>query len=283
MSSPIFLCAICNVSSGSCSEDCKFCTQSIHHNADIKRYKNKPVELIVTEAKQARANGATGFCLVTAGKGLSDKKVEFIAKAAYQIRQEVPELENIIACNGTATLEQLKELKKAGVNAYNHNLESSKEFYPHICNTHSWDERFLTCINVKEAGLNLLSGGIFGLGESEEDRESFIASLKELEPKTIPLNFFHPNPALPLKVAPLDIDTALSLITRVRKQIPNAMKIMVAGGRQFTFKHRQNEIFEAGANAIVIGDYLTTSGSGAKADIKMITSLGLKLAKNCHG
>lgn len=283
MSSPVFLCAICNVSSGSCNEDCKFCTQSARHKADIQRYKNKPIEQIVTEAKMARASGATGFCLVTAGKSLDDKKLDFIAKAAYQVKKEVDGLENIIACNGTATLEQLLELKKAGVMSYNHNLETSKEFYPSICTTHSWEERFLTCKAAKEAGLNLVSGGIFGLGESEEDRVSFINSLKEIEPKTIPLNFFIPNIALPLQAKPVDVQTALSLISRVRQAVPNAKKIMVAGGRETTFKEEQYKIFEAGANAIVVGNYLTTGGNAASKDVEMITSLGLEIAKTCHG
>lgn len=138
--SPIFLCAICNVSSGSCKEDCKFCTQSAHHNANIEKYKYKEIEQIVYESKKARENGAVGFCLVTSGLGLNDKKLSFISKAANAVKETLGENFNIIACNGTATLEQLKELKKAGVKSYNHNLETSREFYPNICTSHSWQE-----------------------------------------------------------------------------------------------------------------------------------------------
>lgn len=283
MSQKVFLCAICNVSSGSCSEDCKFCTQSAHYKTEIKRYKNKPIEQIVKEAKMAHANGATGFCLVTSGRKLEDKEVPFIAKTAATLRKEVPELKNLIACNGTATREQLKELKNAGITTYNHNLETSKEYYQTICTTHSWEERWETCLAIKEVGLNLICGGIFGLGESEADRESFIASLKEIQPFTIPINFFIHNPALPLQTPYISAQEALELIKRVRTSIPEAKKIMVAGGRETTFKDEQYKIFEAGANAIVIGDYLTTAGNSAQKDRDMITSLGLQIATTCHG
>jgi len=283
MSQKIFLCAICNVSSGSCSEDCKFCTQSAHYKTDINRYKNKPIEQIVKEAKMAQANGATGFCLVTSGRKLEDKEVPFIAKTAATLRKEVPELKNIIACNGTATLSQLQELKNSGVTTYNHNLETSKEYYPKICTTHTWEERWETCLAIKEVGLNLVCGGIFGLGESMEDRKSFIASLKKIQPFTIPINFFIHNPALPLQTPYLSAKEALDIIKEVRTSIPNAKKIMVAGGRETTFKEEQYKIFEAGANAIVIGDYLTTSGNSAQKDREMITSLGLQIATTCHG
>ena len=276
--SPIFLCSICNVSSGSCIEDCKFCTQSIKHNADIERYSYKEISQILKEAKTMRARGATGFCLVTSGKGLNNTKVEFISKAAQAIKKEIPDF-NLIACNGTASLEQLQALKAAGIDSYNHNLETAEDYYDTICTSHSWQERFDTCLAAKEAGLNLVSGGIFGLGESNEQRVSFINSLKKLQPKTVPLNFFHPNPALPLKAEPLDVDEALELVKWVRSELPK-VKLMVAGGREITFKDRQSEIFEAGANAIVLGDYLTTSGEDPNKDKQMITALGLRLAKN---
>jgi len=277
----IFLCSICNVSSGSCNEDCKFCTQSIKHSADIERYSYKKISQILEEAKRARQRGATGFCLVTSGKGLNDTKLNFICEAAKTIKNEIPYF-NLIACNGTATLKQLKTLKEAGVNSYNHNLETSEDYYPNICTSHSWQERFETCLHVKEAGLNLVSGGIFGLGESHKQRVSFINALKKLNPKTIPLNFFHPNPALPLKAKPLHVDEALDAVKWVRDELPN-VKLMVAGGREITFKERQNEIFKAGANAIVIGDYLTTSGEDINKDKQMIESLGLYIAKTHNG
>lgn len=280
MKKEIFLCSICNISSGSCAEDCGFCTQSAKHHADIMRYKYKAIEQIVLEAKNATNYGALGFCLVTSGLGLDDKKLAFVCEAARAVRAELPQI-HLIACNGIANLEQLKTLKDAGVNSYNHNLETSKRYYEKICTTHSWEERFQTCLAVKESGLHLCSGGIFGLGESKEDRESFIESIKELSPATMPLNFYHPNPALPLQANPLSEEEALEIITRVRKALPETM-LMVAGGREITFKSRQSDIFAAGADAIVIGDYLTTKGQAPTEDLEMIRSLGYEIAKSCH-
>jgi len=276
--SEIFLCSISNINSGTCNEDCKFCSQSVKFKADIERYKQKPIPDIIEEAKNARASGALGFCLVTAHKGLDDKVLAFVCEVAEAVQKEVPEL-RLIACNGTATLEQLLELKKVGIKAYNHNLETSREFYSEICTTHPWDERYETCENVNRAGLVLISGGIFGLGETQEDRVSMLKSLASLKPTSVPINFFHHNPALPLKPTTLSIDEALELITLTRKMLPDAERIMVAGGRESMFKERQSEIFEAGANSIVIGNYLTTKGRDKNSDLQMLEELHLQVAQ----
>jgi len=278
MNKEIFLCSICNINSGTCNEDCKFCSQSVRYKADIERYKQKDIELILKEARTAEQNGALGFCLVTADKGLNEKTLTFVCSIAEILTKEVPQL-RLIACNGTATLEQLLTLKKAGIKAYNHNLETSREFYPKICTTHSWDERYETCQNVKKAGLVLISGGIFGLGESEEDRISMLKSLKSLDPTSVPINFYHHNEALELKPNPLSVDEALSLVKLTRETIPDAERIMIAGGRELMFGQRQNEIFLYGANSIVIGNYLTTSGREMNKDLDMLKSLNLKIAK----
>mgnify|MGYP000689228317 CR=1 FL=1 len=277
----IFLCAICNIESGTCNEDCKFCTQSVKYQADIARYKKKEIDIIVEEAKKARENKAIGFCLVTAGKGLTDKRLAFVCEAARAVKKENLGLK-IIACNGTASLEQLLELKKAGVDNYNHNLETSRDFYPTIVSTHTWDERYQTCLNVKEAGLKLVSGGIFGLGETQEDRISMLESLASLEPMNVPINFFHPNEALPLVENSITKEQAFELVELTRKMIPNAHKIMVAGGRELMFGEDQYEVFEHGANAIVIGDYLTTAGNKASKDIDALEKLGYSIAQTCE-
>lgn len=277
----IYLCAICNIESGTCGEDCKFCTQSVRYKADIERYKRKEIDQIVSEAKQARANKAIGFCLVTAGKGLDDKRLEFVCQAAHAVKKEDLGLK-LIACNGTASLEQLLELKKAGVDNYNHNLETSRAFYPTICTTHTWDERYETCQNVNKSGLKLVSGGIFGLGETQEDRISMLEALESLNPMNVPINFFHPNEALPIVKNSIDRKTAFELIELTRKMIPNAHKIMVAGGRELMFKEDQFKIFEHGANSIVIGNYLTTTGNKASDDITQIEKLGYTIAHQCY-
>lgn len=278
MSEKIFLCSICNINSGTCLEDCKFCSQSVRYKADIDRYKQKDMELIKKEAINARDNGALGFCLVTADKGLNAKTLDFVCNVAREVQSVAPEL-RLIACNGTASVEQLLILKEAGIKAYNHNLETSEAFYPQICTTHPWSERYETCQNVNEAGLVLISGGIFGLGESQEDRESMLASLAALNPTSVPINFYHHNEALSLSPNPLTQEEAFSLIKLTRKTLPNAERIMVAGGRELMFKERQGEIFEHGANSIVIGNYLTTSGRAMSRDLEMLKKLNLEVAK----
>ena len=278
MNKEIFLCSICNINSGTCKEDCKFCSQSVRYKADIERYKQKPMEQILQEAQTARDNGALGFCLVTADKGLTDKTLEFVCNVAKEVQAVAPEL-RLIACNGTATLEQLLVLKGAGIKAYNHNLETSEAFYPQICTTHPWSERYETCQNVNAAGMVLISGGIFGLGESQEDRVSMLESLKSLNPTSVPINFYHHNEALELEPNPLTTDEALALVRLTRKTLDKAERIMVAGGRELMFGPRQAEIFENGANSIVIGNYLTTKGRVMSKDLEMLNSLNLKVAK----
>jgi len=278
----IFLCSICNINSGTCKEDCKFCSQSVRYKADIERYKQKPLEAIEKEAIAARDNGALGFCLVTADKGLNEKTVAFVCEVAKHLQKVTPQL-RLIACNGTATLSQLLQLKEAGIKAYNHNLETSEAFYPQICTTHSWRERYETCQNVNKAGMVLLSGGIFGLGETQEDRISMLEALASLNPTSVPINFYHHNEALQLQPNPLTTDEALDLVKLTRKMLPDAQRIMVAGGRELMFGDRQNEIFAAGANAIVIGNYLTTAGRAMHKDLKMLQDLGLTIAKSVVG
>lgn len=276
----IFLCAISNIESGTCNEDCKFCTQSVKYKADIERYKSKEISQIIIEAKRARANKAIGFCLVTAGRGLTKKRLKFVCEAARAVKALDLGLK-IIACNGIATLDQLLELKAAGVDNYNHNLETAEEFYPEICTSHPWSERYETCVNVKKAGLKLVCGGIFGLGESQENRISMLKSIASLDPMNVPINFFHPNEALPLVENPLSRDEAFELIELTKKMVPNAHKIMVAGGRELMFKEDEYKIFERGANAFVIGDYLTTAGKTPADDIEAIEALGYEIAKEC--
>ena len=276
----IFLCAINNILSGTCLEDCKFCTQSVRYHADIERYNYKKIEQIVQEAKIAKNNGALGYCLVTAGKGLDDKKVDFVARAAQAIKKEVEGL-NLIACNGTANKEQLTYLKEHGLDSYNHNLETSERYYAEICSTHPWSERYETCENVKSVGLALCSGGIFGMGEEKEDRDALLASIASLSPESTPLNFYHPNPALPIKTRNLELDEAVAIIKQARGLLGEEKLLMVAGGRELLFTGKEQLMFESGANAIVIGNYLTTEGIEASRDKKMLDTLGYEVATSC--
>lgn len=274
------LCAINNIKSGGCNEDCKFCTQSVHNDVAIESYKLKTTAQIVDEAKAAKQNKAVGFCLVTSGKALGDDLCEFLCKTAYEVKKAVPEF-NLIACNGIANIDQLKALKKNGIDSYNHNIETSQNFYPDICTTHSWQERFETCINVKEAGLNLCCGGIFGLGESSDDRMKLLQTIAQIQPKTVPINFFMATNGLPIDAKTITKSEALEIVKLARKLLPT-QKLMAAGGRQSVFGDDQKPLFEAGIDAIVIGDYLTAKGAKTAQDIRMIQDFGYEIAQRCR-
>jgi len=273
----IYLCAISNIRSGACDQDCKFCTQSVKWGADIKRYRQKEISEIVKEAKLAKKNRASGFCLVTSGRGLDDKTLEYVCRAAKAVLKEI-EI-TVIACNGTADRDKLRELKKAGVKIYNHNLETSREYYPQICTTHTWDERFQTCENIKSAGLQLCCGGIFGIGESAEDTDSFISSLKKLSPEGIPLNFFIEHRNLPLK-ATHSKEYALNIVKRIADEFKESV-IMLAGGRENVFGAEWIQAVKAGANSIVIGDYLTAKGEMPDKDLQILIKEGFEIADEC--
>lgn len=276
----VYLCAINNILSGSCNQDCSFCTQSVKYHADIDRYYLKPIEQIILEAKKAKEIGALGYCLVTSGLGLDDKKTEFISKTAKAIKKEIDGI-HLIACNGIASIEQLKYLKDSGIDSYNHNLETSQNYYKKICSTHSWEERYQTCLNVKSVGLSLCSGGIFGMGEDREDRNDLIKAIKSLNPNAIPVNFYHPNDALPIKSSNLTKNEAIEIIKEIKKSLSEETIIMIAGGRELVFGKSLKEMFEAGANSMVVGNYLTTQGELPEFDKKILDELGLEIATAC--
>jgi len=272
----VHLCAISNIESGTCLEDCRFCTQSIKNNTNVQRYKKKAIEEIVQEAKIAKAHHASGFCLVSAGKELTDAKLEYILEILHALKKENLGL-NINACNGLASLDKLKALKNAGVALYNHNLEASQSFYPNVCTTHTWEERYQTCLHVKEAGLLLACGGIFGVGETGEDRLSLFESIEAVKPTIVPLNFFFTTQKLSLPDNTLLRQEAFELIRLAREKIPSAKIIMIGGGREAMFKEEQYDVFAYGANSFIIGNYLTTEGEKANKDLEMLREKGYTL------
>ncbi|MGG7047471.1 MULTISPECIES: biotin synthase [unclassified Campylobacter] len=272
----IMLCAISSLSCGICDEDCGYCTQNINSKAKISRYHIKSKDQVVAEAKRASESHALGFCLVTSGARLDDAKTEKVARIAHAVSKNFPRLK-LIACNGMATREQLKELKSAGVFSYNHNLETSREYFPKICTTHSWDERWQTNLNAKSVGLELCCGGIYGLGESESDRVSLRASLAELAPFSSPINFFMPSSGLLIKQEILSANEAFKIIDDSVKALPNT-RLMIAGGREKVLGNRQYEIFSHGVTAIVLGDYLTQKGELVSKDISELIKRGYSFA-----
>lgn len=297
MSKEIFLCSISNVSSGGCSEDCGYCTQSAKYNTGVERYKYKEIQEVVREAKELKKYGMVGFCLVTSGRGLDSKKCDYIASLAQAIKKEIQEI-HLIACCGRADLDSLKYLKAHGIDSYNHNLETAQSFFHKVCTTHTWEERFQTCENTLKADLGLCSGGIFGLGEEFSHRIELLKALRSLSPHSMPINFFIPNPALPIKQEVLSIQEALECIVLAKEYLPNA-RLMIAGGREIVFKENQKAMFDSGINAIVLGNYLTTKGEAptkdlamleeyglgvieAKKGISLLEGYGLKVAKECR-
>jgi len=267
----VFLCSLSNISSGNCSEDCKFCVQNSARKTNIARYKQKNISVIVEEAKKAEQNMANGFCLVTAGLALTSTTKKYLLKIIDAVKKETNI--KIIACNGIASKKDLKDLKSAGVHAYNHNLECQKDFYSQICTTHPWQDRYKTCENVNEAGLVLICGGIFGIGETKQQRELFLNEIKPLAPKKIPLNFYIPNKNLDLPVKIMKKEEAIEIIAKAREIFPKE-KIMLAGGRELVFGDDWLEGIKAGANSIIIDGYLTSGGAGAKKDIDKLKSAG---------
>lgn len=271
----IFLCSISNVSSGACKEDCAYCNQSVKYGKNAQIYKYKPQEQVINEAINLAKFGASGFCLVTSGRSLDSKKCEYIANLAHEVKKKLPKM-LIIACCGIADKDSLTYLKQNGVDSYNHNLETAQSNFNHICTTHSFESRFATCENAISVGLRLCSGGIYGLGESLAQRIELLKALQSLNPHSSPINFYIPSKSLPLNNAIMSRDEALETIIMAREMLRDSI-LMLAGGREVVFGSNQREIFKYGIDAIVLGDYLTTSGEAPKADIAMLSSYNLKI------
>ncbi len=273
------LCSIVNVKSGNCSENCSFCAQSAHHpGKESPIYELKPTEEIIAQAKAAEAAGAKRFCLVSQGRGPkynSPKSGEF-ERILETVRQIVSETGIKPCCAlGEVTAEQAQALKEAGVTRYNHNLETSENFFPEIVTTHSWRDRVETIKTLKAAGIQACTGGIMGLGESWEDRVDLALALRELDVESVPLNLLNPRTGTPLgENAKLDPYEALKAIALFRLILPQQI-LRYAGGREAVLGELQSLGLKAGINAMLIGHYLTTLGQPPEQDHAMLEALGL--------
>lgn len=274
------LCSIVNIKSGNCSENCSFCSQSSHHQGkDSPVYGLKSPEEILAQAKSAAAAGAKRFCLVSQGRGLkynSPKSAEF-AQILATVRQIMAETSIKPCCAlGEVTKEQAEALKEAGVTRYNHNLETSANFYGQIVTTHSWQDRVETVKNLKAAGIQACTGGIMGMGESWQDRVDLALALRELEVESVPINFLNPREGTPLGDRPkLDPLEALKAIAIFRFILPKQI-LRYAGGREVVMGQWQKMGLKSGINAMLIGHYLTTLGQSPEEDRAMLESLGLE-------
>ncbi len=266
------MCAIVNARSGACSEDCRFCAQSAHYDTGAQTFTLLESDDIIDVAERMSESGASAFGIVTSGPSMERRELERIAVAVECVSSRTA----FEACASLGKLdeEQLRFLKSHGLKRYHHNLETSGDFFPSICTTHTWDERIKTIQAAKKAGLQICAGGLFGIGETWEDRISMAMTLRKLGVDSIPINFLHPVLGTPLgKTSPLTPEEGLRIIALYRFILPKAT-IRICGGRVTTLLDRQNEIFRAGANALMTGNYLTTPGVDSAEDRRMIEQMG---------
>lgn len=274
------LCSIINVKSGNCSENCGFCSQSVHHPGESSPvYGLKTQDEILAQAKAAEAAGAKRFCLVSQGRGpkySSPKSSEF-GEILATVREIINQT-NIKPCCalGEVTPEQAEALREAGVTRYNHNLEASETFYDKIVTTHTWRDRVETVKNLKNAGIQACTGGIIGMGENWEDRVDLALALRDLEVDSVPINLLNPRQGTPLGNLPrLDPFEALKAIAIFRLILPQQI-LRYAGGREAVMGELQSLGLKAGINAMLIGHYLTTLGQPPERDRAMLNNLGLE-------
>ncbi len=266
------LCTICNAKSGKCSEDCAFCSQSAFAKAQIPVYPLDP-DIIKQGAQHAKNGAVARFSVVTSGKRLPKNEVKIVGETLAACGADGI---NYCASLGTLGPQDLKTLKEAGVTRYHHNLETAKSHYPHICTTHSFDERVGTVKAAKDIGLSVCSGGLFGMGESDLQVLELALTLKTLDVDAVPINFLTPIQGTKMEGAgyltPL---RCLKIIALFRFVLPQK-EIIICGGREANLKELHPLVFFAGASGIMTGNYLTTEGRTMEKDLEMLEHLGLE-------
>ena len=269
------LCMILNARSGACSEDCAFCSQSVHHRCEVPVYPLVSPDRALEEARRAEEAGVRCFSLVTSGRELRDRRERnSILRIVERLRADTA-LE-VGLSPGLAGLPFLEDLKRAGLTVFHHNLETAPGFYGRVCTTHPFEDRMRTLLDAAEAGLGLCSGGIFGLGETTRHRAELALLWKRLPLQRIPVNFLNPIPGTRLenqeKLSPME---ALHVLAALRLLLPDR-EILVCGGRNAVLGSLQPLLFRAGADGIMTGNYLTTAGQGVEEDHRMLRDLGLE-------
>ena len=266
---------IISLKTGGCPEDCHFCSQSGLFSSPV-RSAWLDIPSLVGAAKQTAKSGATEFCIVAAVRGPDERLLAQVAAGIEAIHNEV---EIQIACSlGMLTQEQVDQLTAMGVHRYNHNLETARSHFPEVVTTHTWEERWDTLRMVSEAGMEVCSGGILGMGETLEQRAEFAANLAELDPHEVPLNFLNPRPGTPfgdLEVMPAS--EALKAVAAFRLAMPRTM-LRFAGGREITLGDLgAKKGILGGVNAVIVGNYLTTLGRPAEADLELLDELQMPI------
>ena len=269
------ICSIVNAKSGRCVEDCSFCAQSSSFQTDAPETELMSVEEMVAAAKEAEAFGANEFSIVASGTKMDDRKeLDKVIAAVRRIKAET-KLETCCSL-GLMELDDLKELKAAGLDRCHHNLETAASFFNNIVTTHTYEDEVKAVQNAKEAGLQVCVGGIFGMGETFAQRVELAFSIRELGTQSLPINFLKPIDGTGLDhLETIEYYDALKTIALLRLVLPK-IDLFVCGGREEVMTDKQEQLFSAGANGILGGNYLTTKGQDPKRDIEMIQSLGLR-------
>jgi len=263
-----------NAKSGLCPEDCHYCSQSSVSDAPIDRYPFLSKEELIEGAKQAKAAGAVRYCIVNSGRGPTNKEIEEIADAVREIREKVGI--NICCSLGLMTKEKVQKLKEVGVGRINHNLNTSRQHHPEVVTTHSYDDRVATLENVKHVGIGTCSGGIIGMGESDDDIIDLALALRAMDIDSIPVNFLHSIPKTPFEQkSELTPQKCLKTLCLFRFVNPSK-EIRVAGGREVNLRSLQ-PLSLYPANSIFVNGYLTTPGQEASDAHQMIADLGFEL------
>jgi len=271
----IDLCSVINARSGGCSEDCSFCAQSVHYSTGIVSYPLLPPETVLEGARVAKSSGATKFCLATSGNGIRNKReLEKICILVERIKNEIGI--GVCATLGALSDEEMTILKEAGLTRFHHNLETSETYFGRVCTTHTYNDRVDRIQAAKKIGLSTCSGGIFGIGEQIEHRVDLAFEIMALGVDSIPINFLMPIQGTPLAdtrpIRPVD---ALKTIALFRLMMPDK-EIRVCGGRISALRDLHPLIFAAGANGMMIGNYLTKSGREPNKDLQMLSDWGLE-------
>ncbi|HEU4348363.1 MAG TPA: biotin synthase BioB [Actinoplanes sp.] len=262
---------IVSLKTGGCPEDCHFCSQSGLFTSPVRAVW-LDIPALVEAARQTASTGATEFCIVAAVRGPDARLMDQMREGVKAIKEAVDI--QVAASLGMLTQQQVDDLVEMGVHRYNHNLETCRSYFPNVVTTHSWEERWSTLRMVRDSGMEVCCGGILGLGESVEQRAEFAAQLAELDPHEVPLNFLNPRPGTPLADRPVvEGKDALRAIAAFRLAMPRTI-LRYAGGREITLGDLgTRDGLLGGINAVIVGNYLTTLGRPATADLELLAEL----------
>jgi biotin synthase len=265
-------CSIVSAKTGACSEDCAYCAQSARSKTHVKASPLVGMDVVIEKARAARASGAKRFCIVTSGRGMKAGELESIAGYISEVKSS-----GMAPCATLGLLgkDDIRILKDAGLNRYHCNLESSRGYFKNICTTHTYGQKLDTIRTAKEAGLSVCSGGIFGLGESWDDRIEMARELLALGVDSVPINFLVPIKGTPLEERPLlTPHEALRIVALYRMMLPEK-QIRVCGGRLQTLGAMNQMVFMAGADGLLTGDCLTVAGCSPDEDMRLAETCGL--------